>query len=75
MRLKINMEKEYKEMTFTLSPEQVKTLTEWVQGKQLKSTAIGEAITICFTPTTLGDWVEVKCVDGTKLCLTDYDTF
>ena len=69
------MEKEYTEMTFTLSPEQVKKLSEWVKSKQLKPTAIGGGYTVCFTPTGLGDIAEVRCVDGTKLTLTDYDSF
>ena len=55
MKLKINMEKEYKEMTFTLSAEQVKKFSEWAKEKQLKSTTLGEAYTICFTPTGLGE--------------------
>ena len=75
MKLKINMEKEYKEMTFTLSAEQVKKFSEWAKEKQLKSTTLGEAYTICFTPTGLGDVAEVRCVDGTRLFLTDYNTF
>ncbi len=68
-------EKVYEEMTFTLSAEQVKKFSEWTKTKQLKSTTLGEAYTICFTPTGLGDIAEVRCVDGTILYLTDYDTF
>ncbi len=68
-------EKVYEEMTFTLSAEQVKKFSEWAKEKQLKSTTLREAYTICFTPTGLGDITEVRCVDGTILYLTDYDTF
>lgn len=62
-------------MEFNLSVEQVKKFKEWSKEKVIPSTAIGGAYTICFTPTGLGDVVEVRCVDGTKLELTDYDTF
>ena len=68
------MEKEYKEMTFTLSAEQVKKFSEWSKDKELKSTAIGGGYTVCFTPTGLGDIAEVRCVDGTRIMLTDYDS-
>ena len=62
-------------MEFSLSVEQVKKFKEWSKGKVLPSTAIGGAYMICFTPTGLGDVIEIRCVDGTKLELTDYDTF
>ena len=68
-----DIEKEYKEMTFTLSAEQVKKFSEWSKDKQIKSTTIGGAYTVCFTPTGLGDIAEVRCVDGTSITLTDYD--
>ena len=68
-----DMEKEYKEMTFTLSAEQVKKFSEWSKDKQIKSTTIGGAYTVCFTPTGLGDIAEVRCVDGTSITLTEYD--
>jgi hypothetical protein len=66
---------EDKGMEFSLSAEQVKKFKEWKKDKVLPQTAIGGAYTICFTPTGLGDIVEVRCVDGTSLSLTDYDTF
>lgn len=69
------MKNENKGMEFTLTPEQVSKFREWAKGKVIPPTAIGGAYTICFTPTGLGDIVEVRCVDGTKLNLTDYDTF
>ena len=61
------------ETIFRLSPSQVKEFKDWSKKKILPSTAIGGAYTICFTPTSLGDFVEVRCVDGTVLNLTDYD--
>lgn len=69
------MKNEFKQMEFILSPAQVQKFKEWSKGKFLPQTAIGGAYTICFTPTGLGDIVEVRCVDGTSLSLTDYDTF
>jgi hypothetical protein len=67
------MEKEFKEMTFTLSPAQVQKFIEWKKDKVLPGTTIGGAYTVCFTPTGLGDFVEVRCADGTTLMLTDYN--
>lgn len=67
------MEKEFKEMTFVLSPAQVQKFVEWKKDKVLPDTAIGGAYTVCFTPTGLGDFVEIRCVDGTSLNLTDYE--
>jgi hypothetical protein len=66
---------ETKEMTFTLYPEQVKKLKEWQKTKKgtLPSTAIGGAYTVCFNMTSIGEFVTVTCVDGTKLDLTEYD--
>lgn len=73
-------EKEYKEKIFTLSAEQNKKYDEWRKEKNKKDGevyvgAVGGAYTFCFTPTGLGDIVEVKCADGTKLDLTDYESF
>jgi hypothetical protein len=59
--------------TFVLSSEQMEKFKEWKKDKVLPQTTIGGAYTICFTPTGIGDFVEVKCVDGTKLDLTEYD--
>ena len=62
-----------KEQTFTISPEQMEKFNEWHKSKTLPQTAIGGAYTFCFTPTGLGDFVEVRCSDGTSLMLTDYN--
>ena len=71
-------EKVYEERTFVLSAEQHKKYDEWRKEKnktkgEVYVGAIGGAYTFCFTPTGLGDIVEVKCADGTKLDLTDSD--
>ncbi len=59
--------------TFVLSSEQMEKFKEWKKDKVLPQTTIGGAYTICFTPTGIGDFVEVRCIDGTKLDLTEYD--
>ena len=61
------------ETIFRLSPSQVKKFKDWSKDKLIPSTAIGGAYMVCFTPTGLGDFVEVRCIDGTVLNLTDYD--
>jgi len=60
---------------FELSPEQMEKFNEWIKNKVVPPTTLGGAYTFCFTPTGLGDIVEVRCVDGTKIDLTDYDNF
>lgn len=67
------MKNEFKEMTFVLSPAQVQKFEEWAKTKTLPQTTAGGAFTICFTPTGLGTFAEVRCVDGTSLNLTDYN--
>jgi hypothetical protein len=62
-------------ITFQLTKKQMDKFVEWKKGKNIKPTSIDGGYTICFTPTTLGDIVEVRCVDGTRLILTDYDEF
>jgi hypothetical protein len=59
--------------TFVLSAEQMEKFKEWKKDKVLPQTTIGGAYTICFTPTGIGDFVEVRCIDGTKLDITEYD--
>ena len=71
-------EKVYEKKTFDLSVEQHKKYDEWrIEKNKTKGEvyvgAIGGAYTFCFTPTGLGNMVEVKCADGTKLDLTDSD--
>lgn len=62
-------------ITFQLTKKQMDKFVEWKEEKDLKAVSIGGQYTVCFTPTLLGDIVEVRCVDGTKLTLTDYDEF
>jgi hypothetical protein len=37
--------------------------------------AVGGAYTFCFTPTGIGEIIEVTASDGDKLDLTDFDTW
>lgn len=64
-------------MTFTLTEEELKKVSEWRnKGHNCKLTnvgAIGGKLTYCFTPTGLGVIFEVKCACGEKLNLTNYD--
>ncbi len=62
-------------ITFTLTSKQMEKFKDWKKDKKFKATALSEYYTICFTPTGLGDIVVVKCVDGTEINLTDYDTW
>jgi hypothetical protein len=67
-------EKVYEKKIFDLTAEQHKKYDEWRKEKgEVYVGAIGGAYTFCFTPTGLGNMVEVKCADGTKLDLTDSD--
>ena len=62
-------------ITFQLTKKQMDKFVEWEEEKDLNAASIGGQYTVCFTPTLLGDIVEVRCVDGTKITLTDYDEF
>lgn len=73
-------EKTYEDRTFILTAKQVEQFDKWRKEKNEKEGevyvgAIGGAYTICFTPTGLGEMVEIKCADGTKLDLTDFDSW
>ncbi len=62
------------ELTFSLTEDQLKKYQNWVEEKgPIYAGAIGGAYSVCFTQTSLGDFVEVRCIDGTVLHLTDYD--
>ena len=69
-------EKIYEDQTFVLTGKQFKKFVDWKNEKgYIDAGAVGGAYTVCFTPTSLGDIVSVKCIDGTKIDLTDYDSF
>lgn len=73
-------EKVYEDRIFTLTAEQIKKFDTWRIEKnkakgQVDVGAIGGAYTFCFTPTGLGTIEVVTCADGTKLNLTDSDSW
>ena len=60
--------------TFELSEEQIKKYEEWRSRKKGSYRGpIGGGYTFCFTPTSIGVTVVVKCDDGTHLDLTEYE--
>ena len=64
-------------MKFELTENQVEKYMDW--GKKHSKTCklppvcCGGTITFSFTPTGLGEGLEVKCACGEKIDLTDYD--
>lgn len=78
--MSVKKEKVYEDRTFTLTAEQMKKFDTWRIEKnekkgQVNVGAIGGAYTFCFTPTGLGTIEVVKCADGTKIDLTDSDSW
>jgi hypothetical protein len=73
-------EKQKVALTFELTEKQYKKYQRWRNAKKKKEGelyvgAIGGAYTFCFTPTGIGDFIEVKSSDGDKLDLTDFDSW
>lgn len=62
-------------ISFELTEEQEKTLAEWKATQEFPSATIGGAYSYEFTPTGLGAIAVVKCVNGNKIDLTDYDNW
>ena len=60
-------------MEFKLSKQQEEKFLKWKKKQKTNSMiAIGGAFTFCFTPTGIGDFIEVKCNDnGKTLDLTE----
>lgn len=63
-------------MNFQISEKQAMDIRAWIKKlrktKPEPMTAIGGALTFCFTPTTIGVAVEViDCVSGEKLDITE----
>lgn len=61
-------------MEFKLSKQQEEKFLKWKKKQKVPKmqTAIGGAYTFSFTPTGIGDFVEVKCNDnGKTLDLTE----
>jgi hypothetical protein len=78
--MSVKKEKVYKDRIFTLTAEQMKKFDTWRIEKNKKNGpvdvgAIGGAYTFCFTPTGFGTMEYVTCADGTKIDLTDSDSW
>lgn len=64
--------------TFEIDKDEQKKLDKWIKEHDTKCsvrdshTAIGGRLTYCFTPTSIGTSIAVKCVCGTEIDLTDY---
>jgi len=61
-------------MEFALNKAEMKAYEEWKDHCAPPPTAIGGAHTFCFTLTSIGDMVKVKCYCGEEKDLTDYDS-
>jgi hypothetical protein len=73
-------EKQKVVLTFEITEKQYKKYQRWRRDKTKKDGelyvgAVGGAYTFCFTPTGIGEIVEVTASDGDKLDLTDFDTW
>ena len=63
-----------------LNIDQIKKFNEWNENHKNvcelhKKGAIGGRLTYCFTPTGLGTIIKVKCVCGSAIDLTNYETW
>jgi len=63
-------------MKFELTEEQLKKVESWKKDKEKYTGAIGGQFQYIFTPTLIGEIVEVKdLTTGEELNLTEYDKF
>lgn len=62
-------------MKFELTPEQVQKYEAWAGHCNTNAGAIGGRLTFQFTPTGLGDCVNVVCLCGEVLSLTDSENW
>jgi len=61
---------------FELTANQIQNLKIWMNNKPLSKDALGTQYKYCFTPTSLGTSVIVKClITKTEIDLTDYDSW
>lgn len=63
--------------TFELDESQEEILQEWLSEHDCDADAgsIGGRLSYVFTPTGLGDLVEVRCLCGGKISLTNSDNW
>jgi len=74
------LEKQKVVLTFEITEKQYKKYQRWRRAKTKKEGelyvgAVGGAYTFCFTPTGIGQIIEVRTSDGDRLDLTDFDTW
>lgn len=68
-------------MNFNLTPEEEELYQLWKEEHNLScplkgnTGAIGGRLTFCFTRTSLGQIVNVKCACGSEICLTDFEVW
>lgn len=60
-------------MYFQLTENQIKKYKEWKDHCDTYAGAIGGRHSFVFTPTGLGECVEVRCICGEKINLTEVD--
>lgn len=75
-----SQEKQKIVLTFEITEKQHKKYLKWrkdkvKKGGELYVGAAGGAYTFCFTPTGIGEIIEVTASDGDRLDLTDFDTW
>ncbi len=63
--------KQFNEMHFGFTDEQLKKYLEWNHDCDIDSGCIGGNISFEFTPTSLGNCVVVQCRCGERLDLTE----
>ena len=73
-------EKQKVVLTFEITEKQYKKYQRWRRAKTKKEGelyvgAVGGAYTFCFTPTGIGQIIEVRTSGGDRLDLTDFDTW
>lgn len=61
-------------MKFEFNDVEIDNYNKWKRHCVPTPTAIGGAHTFCFTRTSIGDMVIVKCSCGEEANLTDYDS-
>ena len=60
-------------MKFEIAKNELEKLSEWKHDCKIYTGAISGRITYCFTNTSLGQIIKVKCACGEEIDLTDYN--
>ncbi len=62
-------------MNFELTKAQTQQYNDWVNHCDTPAGTIGGRISFVFTPTGLGTCIEIQCICGEKLNVTEYDSW